>query len=91
MPIDTAVPAITNDTASVIVASNSIAALRRRENLRSVIGDAKPTFPVSSVMARHPFRVSFRLRRIPLSESPLGESVCGACNVAPDLGKAVEE
>jgi hypothetical protein len=49
MPIDTAVAAITSETASATVANSSMPT-RRLENLFSITGDAKPTFPVSSVI-----------------------------------------
>jgi len=51
MPIETAVAATTSETASASVAISSTPAFCRFENLRSVIGDTKPTFPVSGVMA----------------------------------------
>jgi len=77
MPIDTAVAAMMSDIASAKVASNSTPAWRRLENLFSVLGDAKPTIPVSSVMAIIlvvKCRITWRER-----------------NVAPDLGGAVEK
>ncbi|HXQ84674.1 MAG TPA: hypothetical protein VN769_11475, partial [Xanthobacteraceae bacterium] len=72
--------AMMSDIASAKVASNSTPAWRRLENLFSVLGDAKPTIPVSSVMAIIlvilvvKCRITWRQR-----------------NVAPDLGGAVEK
>jgi hypothetical protein len=56
MPIDTAVAATISETASAKVAINSIPSRRRRDDVFSETGDAKPTIPVSSVMVVHPCR-----------------------------------
>jgi hypothetical protein len=75
-PNDTAVAAMISEMASASVAISSTPRVRFFDNAFSEMGDAKPTFPVSSVMAR------FILR----------ESVCYVvCNIAPDLGEAVDE
>jgi hypothetical protein len=78
MPIDTAVAATISETASANVAINSIPSLRRRDNVLSETGDAKPTIPVSAVMVVHPCRELWRIS-------------LWCRNVAPDLGEAVEE
>jgi len=49
MPIDTAVAATTSETARATVANSSMPR-RRLAKLLCAMGDAKPTFPVSSVM-----------------------------------------
>jgi hypothetical protein len=73
MPIDTAVAATTSETASATVANNSTPALRRFDNFFSVIGDAKPTVPVSSVM-------------VVILVASLGESVLSCRKIAADTG-----
>src|SRR5471030_1821858 len=50
MPIDTAVAAMTSEMASATVAISSMPAFCRFENVRSEIGDTKPTFSVSGAM-----------------------------------------
>ena len=50
MPIDTAVAATSSETASASVANISTPARRRLANVFSSMGDAKPAFPVSSVI-----------------------------------------
>jgi hypothetical protein len=74
-PKDTAVAATTSETASASVAINSTPTVRFLDNELSEMGDAKPTFPVSAVMAFHPSRIS----------------VSGCLNIAQDLGEAVDE
>jgi hypothetical protein len=74
-PNDTAVAATISETASASVAISSTPRVRFFDNAFSEMGDAKPTFPVSSVMARLSFANQF---------------VC-CRNVAPDLGEAVDE
>jgi hypothetical protein len=76
---------MTSETASASVAASSTPALRRLDNLSSVIGEPKPTIPVSSVM-------------IVILAVSFGESVGGVAKsrrmrarVRPDLGEVVEE
>jgi hypothetical protein len=74
-PNDTAVAAMISEMASASVAISSTPRVRFFDNAFSEMGDAKPTFPVSSVMARLSFANQF---------------VC-CRNVAQDLGEAVDE
>jgi hypothetical protein len=75
-PNDTAVAAMIRETASASVAISSTPRVRFFDNTFSEMGDAKPTFPVSSVMTRFVLRESL---------------CCVVRNVAPDLGKPVDE
>jgi hypothetical protein len=64
-----------SETASANVAISSTPSVRFFDNAFSEMGDAKPTFPVSVVMARLSFANQFVWCR----------------NIAPDLGEAVDE
>jgi hypothetical protein len=59
-PNDTAVAAMISETASATVAISSTPRVRFLDNTFSEMGDAKPTFPVSSVMTRLVLRESVR-------------------------------
>src|ERR1700722_16671893 len=95
MPIDTAVAAMTSEMASATVAISSTPACRRLKNFCSVIGDAKPTLPVSSAMV-----VILResVGRISPDESGLANQYCLVAispwipaPVRPDFGEAIDE
>jgi hypothetical protein len=58
-PKDTAVAATISEMASASVAINSTPRVRFFDNAFSEMGDAKPTFPVSVVMARLSFANQF--------------------------------
>jgi hypothetical protein len=58
-PNDTAVAAMISEMASASVAISSTPRVRFFDNAFSEMGDAKPTFPVSVVMARLSFTNQF--------------------------------
>jgi hypothetical protein len=60
-PNDTAVAATISEMASASVAISSTPRVRFFDNAFSEMGDAKPTFPVSSVMARLSFANQFAM------------------------------
>jgi hypothetical protein len=86
MPIDTAVAATTSETASATVA-NSAMPQRRLAKVAWAMGDAKPTFKVSSVMANSVMAMASLAIRV---EHP-NQSLHCRKKSHENLGRAFEE